>query len=187
MKKHLKAFDDYFINLINSRIKNKYLDIFMYRITDLGGAIFITVFTLSLVIFGSTKNKIIGIEALLALAISQVIVHTLKMILSRERPYKILEHLNTFGIDLPDYSFPSGHTTASFSLATTLALNMPKILVIVLILAAIIAVSRVYLGVHYPTDVAAGIIIGVGCSIMVHIYLANLVEEISIFLKISQF
>lgn len=185
MKKHLKIFDDYFINLINSRIKNKYLDIFMYRVTDLGGAIFITVFTLSLIIFGSTANKIIGIEALLALGISQIIVHSLKMLLSRERPYKIIEHLNTFGIDLSDYSFPSGHTTASFSLATTLAVNMPKISLIVFILALIIAISRIYLGVHYPTDVAAGLILGVGCAIIVHMHLLKIVEEIAIFLGIS--
>ena len=98
MKKQLKMFDDYFINLINSRMKNKYLDIFMYRVTDLGGAIFITMFTLGLVIFGSHENKLIGVEALLSLAISQIIVHSLKRIMSRERPYKIIEHLNTLGL-----------------------------------------------------------------------------------------
>ncbi|NLL80825.1 MAG: phosphatase PAP2 family protein [Tissierellia bacterium] len=185
MKKHLKTFDDYFINLINSRIKNKYLDVFMYRVTDLGGAIFITMFTLSLVIFGSDENKLIGIEALLSLTLSQIIVHSLKKIMSRERPYKIIEHLNTFGIDLSDYSFPSGHTAASFSLATTLALNLPRFTLIVYILALLIAISRIYLGVHYPTDVAAGLILGIGFPIVVHFWLTNLVEKIGVFIGIN--
>ena len=183
--KNFKRFDDYFINLINSKIKNKYLDIFMFRITDLGGAIFITVFTLSLVIFGSTENKKIGVEALVVLGISQIFVHSLKRLWGRERPYKIIEQLNTFGFDLPDYSFPSGHTTASFSLATTLALNIPRISIIVLFLALIIAISRIYLGVHYPTDIAAGVILGMGCSIIVHIYLVELVNQIVSFIGIS--
>ncbi len=158
----------------------------MYRVTDLGGAFFITVFTFSLVLFGTTRNKIIGIEALVSLGISQIIVHSLKRIMSRERPYKIIEQLNTFGIDLSDYSFPSGHTTASFSLAASLSLNMPRFTVYVLLLALIIAISRVYLGVHYPSDVAAGIILGVGSALMVHFYLLKLVESIAAFIGISK-
>lgn len=185
MKKGFKAFDDFFIKLINSRIKNKYLDKFMYRVTDLGGALFITIFTLSLIIFGSTENKKIGLEALMVLGLTQIVVHSLKRLLSRERPYKIIEHLNTFGIDLSDYSFPSGHTTASFSLATTLALNMPKFSILVYILATIIAVSRIYLGVHYPTDVTAGLILGIGGGIITHQYLLKYVDQMARFVGIS--
>ena len=184
MKNTFRKFDDLFINLINAKIKNKYLDVFMFRITDLGGAIFITVFSLSLVIFGSTNNKLIGVEAILALIVSQIVVHSLKRLLSRERPYKIIEQLNTYGIDLSDYSFPSGHTTASFSLATTLALNLPKIYIIVYIFAILIAISRIYLGVHYPTDVAAGILLGIGGAIVVHFYMIKYVEQFAIFVGI---
>lgn len=184
MKNTLRKFDDLFIRLINSKIKNKYLDIFMYRVTDLGGAIFITVFSLSMVLFGSTNNKVVGVEAISALGVSQIVVHGLKRLLSRERPYKIIEQLNTYGIDLSDYSFPSGHTTASFSLATTLALNLPKIYIIVYILAIVIAISRIYLGVHYPTDVAAGIILGIGGAIVVNLYMFKYVEQFAAFMGI---
>ncbi|NLY45498.1 MAG: phosphatase PAP2 family protein [Tissierella sp.] len=177
MKNIFKSFDNYLIRLINDRIKNDFLDKFMYRVTDLGGAIFSTVFSIILVLFGNATIRLIGLEALVVLGLSQIVVQSLKLILSRERPYTIIEHLNTFGISLKDYSFPSGHTTASFSIATVLALNIPNVLLLTYLIATIIGVSRIYLGVHYPTDVLAGIILGVGSSILVHIFLLQYIEE----------
>ena len=178
LKNKFKKFDDIFIELINKRMGNKYLDYIMYRVTNLGSAPFAAFVIFTMMFFGNNRFKNIGVELFLALSISQVIVHSLKILLSRERPYNILEQLNTFGIDLKDYSFPSGHTAASFSLATTIALNIPKISIIVYFLAIIVAISRIYLGVHYPTDVAAGIIIGLFFSIMVHVYLLEFVYNL---------
>lgn len=185
MKDILKRFDDYFIHLINAKIKNKFLDRLMYRITDLGGAVFTSIFALGLVLIGNSRVKLIGIEAILALFFGQIFVQSLKKLMSRERPYKILEHLHTFGIEMRDYSFPSGHTTASFSLATTIALNMPKTAIFVLVLAFTIGMSRVYLGVHYPTDVAAGILIGVFASLAIYLYFLHYVERLGSLLGIS--
>jgi len=183
--KTLKRFDDYFIYLINLKMKNRYLDVFFYRITHLGGAIFISAFCFSLILFGDQRVRQMGVEALIALGISQLVVHSLKRLLSRERPYNIIEQLNTFGIDLSDYSFPSGHTAASFSLATTLALNIPKLYILLFGLAMIIAISRIYLGVHYPTDVAAGILLGLGGALMTHSYLIDYAERLCKFIGIS--
>ena len=182
MKNILKSFDDYLIKLINARIKNDFLDKFMYRVTDLGGAIFSTVFSLVLVLFGNDTIRLIGFEALAVLALSQLAVHSLKLILSRERPYTIIEQLNTFGINLKDYSFPSGHTTASFSIATVLALNIPGISLLTFFIATIIGISRIYLGVHYPTDVVAGIILGIGSAILVHMFLLVYIEEFATYI-----
>ncbi|MEW8973111.1 MAG: phosphatase PAP2 family protein [Tissierellaceae bacterium] len=179
MKRFFKEFDDFFIYLINDRMKNRFLDRFMYRITDLGGAIASTIFALSLLILGNRDVRLIGLEALAVLGISQIIVQSIKLGLSRERPYKIIQHLNTFGIDLKDYSFPSGHTTASFSIAATLALNIPNIWIIIYLLALLIGISRIYLGVHYPTDVLAGIVLGIGTSIVVHHFLLESIERVA--------
>ncbi|MDY0236512.1 MAG: phosphatase PAP2 family protein [Gudongella sp.] len=185
MINYLKKFDDFFIHLINSKIKNKYLDKIMFRVTDLGGAIFTSIFAMGLLIFGNKEIKMIGLEAIFALSFGQIFVQSLKRLMSRERPYKIIKQLHTFGIELRDYSFPSGHTTASFSLATTLAVNLPKLAVIVLLLALVIGMSRIYLGVHYPTDVVAGIILGIFASLTIHIYFLQFVDKVGLALGLS--
>ena len=179
MKDKLKKFDDFLINLINIKMSHKYLDTIMSRATNLGGVIFSSLLVIILILIGSSHIKLMGFELLGVLAISQIIVHTLKMLLSRERPYNIIEHLNTFGIDLKDYSFPSGHTTASFSMAVTIALNIPRLSILVFIIAIVVGVSRIYLGVHYPTDVAAGMFVGCFTSILVHFYLLEFVYNIA--------
>ncbi len=173
MKKGLKWFDAKLIKLINANIKSDFLDRFMLRFTNLGGVLSTTVFVLILLFFGNREGNIIGIQGTITLAISQTITYGLKSLLSRERPYNILKGLNTFDIILKDYSFPSGHTSASFAIATTVALNIPKLSIVVFIIALIIGVSRIYLGVHYPTDVVAGMILGIGSAIVTHIYLVD--------------
>jgi len=179
MRNFFIKFDSFFIELINNRIKNRFFDKFMYRITDLGGAIFSTIFSVVLVLLGNDRIRLVGIEALVILGLSQLIVQVFKRGLGRERPYKIIEDLHTFGIELPDYSFPSGHTTASFSIASALALNIPSIGFLAYIFAITIGISRIYLGVHYPTDVVAGIILGSGSSIVVHFYMMSFIENIA--------
>jgi undecaprenyl-diphosphatase len=179
MKGKLKRFDDFLINLINIKMSHKYLDTIMSKATNLGGAIFSSLLVLALILIGSSYVKLIGFEILGVMIISQIITHTLKILLSRERPYNIIEHLNTFGIDLKDYSFPSGHTTASFSIAATIALNIPRLSILVFTIAMIIGVSRIYLGVHYPTDVAAGILVGCLTSIAVHFYLLEFIYNMA--------
>lgn len=69
-------------------------------------------------------------------------------------------------VELPaTYSFPSGHATVSFACATVLALAVPRLLVPLYVLAALIAFSRVYVGVHYPGDVLAGAALGLAIAI----------------------
>ena len=78
--------------------------------------------------------------------------------LSHPVPKPLLESPST-------YSFPSGHATVSFACATVLALAVPRLRVPVFVLAALISFSRVYVGVHYPFDVLAGAVLGVGIAI----------------------
>ena len=60
-----------------------------------------------------------------------------------------------------DYSFPSGHTSASFAAACALVRTLPKWGTVCMILAGVIALSRLYVGVHYPSDVLGGMVVGI--------------------------
>lgn len=183
MRNIFRSFDENFITIINENMKSRLLDILMPKLTNLGSALFITLFTLSFIVFGEEDLRKIGIQGAATLAISQAITYSLKTLLGRERPYNKLKKLNTFGIILKDYSFPSGHTSASFSIATTIAINVPKLTIVVMALALLVGISRIYLGVHYPTDVVGGIIIGIGSAFVVYIYLINYIYEFVSFIK----
>lgn len=178
MKKGFNNLDRKILFWFNDTLKNKFLDKFMYLFTYMGGWFITTTFLGGLFIFGEGRTRLIGGEGLIALGISQSIVNIIKRALERERPYKILENINTFGFNLKDYSFPSGHTTAGFTIATVLSLNIPSFSILFYLIAITIGISRMYLGVHYPTDVAAGIILGTLTSIIVHFKLLIYIEKL---------
>ncbi|MFZ0472694.1 MAG: phosphatase PAP2 family protein [Bacteroidales bacterium] len=97
----------------------------------------------------------------------------LKHTVKRERPFLTYpdDIVNKSGIDWSDsYSFPSGHSTMAFATATALSLEYPKWYVIVpsYAYAGTVAYSRMHLGVHYPSDVLTGAIIGSGCAVLSH-------------------
>lgn len=98
-------------------------------------------------------------------AVNAVITNALKYSINRERPFVTYpEILKKAKAGSP--SFPSGHTSSAFSTATSLSLAYPEWYVIVpsFAYAGTVAYSRMHLGVHYPSDVAAGALIGAGCA-----------------------
>jgi membrane-associated phospholipid phosphatase len=106
-----------------------------------------------------------GIETTIAVGMTVAETYIIKKIAKRPRPfitYPDLKNLDTEG----SYSFPSGHTSAAFSLATSLSLNYPKWYVIApaYIWAGATGYSRMYLNVHYPSDVLMGAALGTATS-----------------------
>lgn len=102
---------------------------------------------------------------LLAAGVSSI----LKITIRRPRPFTTYPDLITKKSAGGSYSFPSGHTTMAFANATALSLSFPKWYVIVpsYAYAAAVAYSRMYLGVHYPSDILGGIIVGMGTTFLV--------------------
>ena len=123
------------------------------------GILFILLGALFL-IFRQTRRC--GLFLLLALLVGLLICNiTLKPLIARIRPYDLKQGIDLL-IEAPtDFSFPSGHTNASFVFATVIFCTNKKWGVGAFILAALIAFSRLYLYVHYPTDVLAGIVCGI--------------------------
>lgn len=111
------------------------------------------------------KTRKVGITVLLALVIGALITNVvLKNAVARMRPYDYTGQILLLIEKQLDYSFPSGHSCASFAAACVCVKKLPKKYGIpCMILAVLIAFSRLYVGVHYPTDVLGGIVIGL-CS-----------------------
>lgn len=113
------------------------------------------------------KNAKGGITAVLSLALGFLITNLLlKNIVARPRPFDSYAQILPLITKPTDYSFPSGHTCASFACALVYLRMMPeKFGVPSVILAGMVAFSRLYLGVHYPGDVLAGFLVAVFTSI----------------------
>lgn len=103
--------------------------------------------------------------AALAITTAALLVTVLKDLFDRARPPVADPALDPIGIVPASASFPSGHAATAFAAAVAVALVYPRLGRPLLVLAAVIAVSRVYLGVHYALDVAAGTLLGIAVGI----------------------
>ena len=141
-----------------------WLDILMTQITSLGNKGFIwIVWAIICLLFPKTRK--IGILMLLSLVLMQSFGNILlKPMIARERPCWIDSHVVLLITEPKDYSFPSGHTAASFAVATILRYMKAPFYRLGMILAVMIAFSRLYLFVHFPTDVLGGILLGFLCA-----------------------
>ena len=157
----VNSFDVSLFQFINHNLKCRFFDFTLSKITHLGGAT-ITLSTLTGLLFISGQTlRTWTLQALLSLIISHIIVHIIKKIYRRERPYETLNSVHLGANPLKDYSFPSGHTTAIFSVTVAFALHSAMLAMILLPIAILVGFSRLYLGVHYPTDVIVGASIGI--------------------------
>ncbi len=166
-------FDLPILDWIAANITNPVLDFFFSAITHLGDAGLFWIAT-AVVLLLIPKTRRAGLGMGIALLVGLLVCNvTMKPLIARPRPYDYqLEH---FGqtiqliISTPhDFSFPSGHTLASFEGATVLALYNKKLGIPALILASLIAFSRLYLYVHYPTDVLVSVVMGIGFGFLGH-------------------
>lgn len=150
---------------LQENVRNDFLTPIMKVITSLGtGGIFWIILTLLLLCFSKTRKA--GICAVLALLLSVILNNLiLKNLIARIRPYEVIESLERIVSKESEYSFPSGHAATAFAAVTAIAFYMPKkVWIPLLVLAVMIGFSRLYVGVHYPTDVLAGMVSGAVCG-----------------------
>ena len=156
-------------------LRNDLLTPIFIFITNLGnsGRIWILISALLTI---PKKTRRVGILALCALGLSVIIDNMiLKNLIARSRPFDVIEGLSCLIQKPHDYSFPSGHTGSSFAAAVVLFMGLEKkYSFTAVVLAALIGFSRIYVGVHYPSDVLCGAIIGSLIAVVVYTIGINL-------------
>jgi undecaprenyl-diphosphatase len=145
---------------INRYFDKKYLNLFFRMITHMGSAIFTITITLSLILFTTNEIRITALASALSLFVSHLPVYVVKKIYPRKRPYLILKETKYPVNPLKDHSFPSGHTTAIFALVIPFVLLLPEFFFLLVPIAICVGTSRIYLGLHYPSDVLVGAMLG---------------------------
>lgn len=137
----------------------------MKAASKLGDAGFIWIL-LAAVLLTIPKTRKVGILVSVALLLDVLTCNViLKPLIARTRPYDVNTAVELLIRAPRDYSFPSGHTAASFAAAAALWFaDKKKLAIPALVLAVLIAFSRMYFYVHYPTDVLGGAILGMVCG-----------------------
>ena len=142
-----------------------FIMVFFSRIGDAGAVWLVS----GMVLFISRKYRKAGFDIIVAVGICWIINEILKNIAARPRPFNELEQLTTVIVNLPSsLSFPSGHTCSSFAAAYVYARCFEKRGAWAYTVAVLISVSRAYIGVHYPTDIIAGAVLGTAGAAVVY-------------------
>ena len=177
MLETLLNLDGGFLLFLQESVRNPILDNIMIFITSLGngGMIWIAA---TIVLLIPKKTRKAGIMSAVALLGSLIINNNIvKNIVQRPRPFVTFTDLQIIIPTPSEFSFPSGHTSSSFAAAAVFYRHLPKKLGLpAVILAGLIGFSRLYVGVHYPTDVIAGVLMGILLSYLAE-FLVNLFSK----------
>lgn len=148
---------------INKNLSNPFFDFIMPFFSYIGwGGIIWIVISFYLIFFDKKEGKTTGILSLIGLILSAILSEViLKNIFCRMRPYEVLKNVNLLVMKEKSFSFPSGHAVSSFTSAIILGYGKKIKFYIFLLLAILISFSRIYCGVHYPSDVLSGTFLGI--------------------------
>lgn len=152
------------LDWIQQHLRSPFGDAVVPLITSLGNAGILWIL-IGLVLLMRRSWRKTGVVLLLALLIEAFFCNiVLKNLVAMPRPFTLHENVQLLIPAPHDYSFPSGHTGAAFASAAALYFSRARYWIVVFVLAVLIAFSRLYLYVHFPTDVLAGIVLGIASA-----------------------
>ena len=162
----ITAWDSAAVMFVYDNLRCGFLDVFMKFITAIGNKGIIWIALAVILLLMGRKMRPVALTLIFSLIISAVVCSgIIKPLVGRVRPYAAL-NIPLIINAMNDYSFPSGHTSAAFAAATAVFIYNKKAGAAFYVFAAFMAFSRLYLSVHYPTDILAGAAIGVMCGVL---------------------
>lgn len=145
----------------------EWLDALMVFVTRLGDAGLLWI-GIGLVLAVIPKTRRCGVLVLISMAVSFLFGNLiLKNIIGRPRPFHVDDFVTLLIPEPSEYSFPSGHTLNGFTASVMIFLHYKKSGIAAIVFAALIGFSRMYLFVHYPTDILGGICLGIFDAVLV--------------------
>ncbi len=165
----LAAIDSDLFLLLNARLTHPVLDAVMPALTEQENWYpILGVMVVALLIWGGKRGRMAVVMLILAVTFAdQLSCSFLKPLVGRIRPCNVFAE-DQFRLLIgcsKAFSFPSAHAANSFAMATVVRWRFPRLAPVFYIIAGAVAYSRVYVGVHYPLDTAAGAALGIGCGI----------------------
>ena len=153
----LQSLDHFLLEFINLSFHNSLLDNFALLVSYMGVVFFWILIAIILYFFGDEKGKCIAKKMIIIIILVTVITQIIKLWVMRPRPYTEMSSLIVLATE-NDFSFPSGHTSTSVAMVYLLAKEYEKYYL--WIIPILVALSRLYIGVHYPSDILGGFLIG---------------------------
>jgi undecaprenyl-diphosphatase len=178
----LNSVDTALFRFINGSLGNPFLDFFMPFVTDLNKQRIVLGLVLTLIIWmlirGNQRVRLAALILVITIIISdQFSSSVIKYWFERQRPCHILDNVRLLVSCGSGFSFPSSHVVNNFSGALVLAFFFPRAKWWFFGFAALVAFSRIYVGVHFPSDVIGGAVIGFilgGCVLFFFVELVKL-------------
>jgi undecaprenyl-diphosphatase len=159
------AWDVLFFTSIFRKQELPALTRFMRMASASGNGYLYPLVTAGLFVCVPDKAMTLLFSLLTAFALELPVYYIVKQKIRRNRPFESLCGINSRVVPADQFSFPSGHTAAAFIMASLLTYFFPATALPVYLWASLVGLSRVYLGVHYPSDILAGVVMGSACAI----------------------
>ncbi|TVX98280.1 phosphatase PAP2 family protein [Cohnella terricola] len=156
---------------VNTRWNRSALNWIFQLLSLIAGATFSLAISLAAGLFAPGPWSHAGWLAFASIVLSHIPVAIAKRSAPRLRPYQVLPQTNTGRRPLKDPSFPSGHTTAAFAMLTPWMLMEPLFIPVLLPIGIGVALSRIYFGLHFPSDTVAGAVLGSSTVLLLSIWI----------------
>ena len=158
--KLFQAFDPRLCRAASHWARRRGIHRFFGVISRLGNGVFWYGLMAVLAAFGGTRGVAAALQMLVTGLVAWLLYRTLKLHTRRLRPFRAHPDVTARAVALDEYSFPSGHTLHAVSFTIVAVAWFPFLVLPLIVFTALVAMSRVVLGLHYPTDVLAGVLIG---------------------------